>query len=522
MLHGNPAVDVYGGLKLAAGGELGVGVGEEEWGSGEREVLEEYARRTDGLVDIVVSRFGECHPNQEADQKSHKVTDKPPNQQQNEPWMGRGAIPGSGDGVVFSGVGAISRSSLRSVSHWVEWIYTFGEHTYGVRESPTSGRARSRRRTANPARSYSSSRPDSKRTSNESSFDGSSRRRYAKAHAPGIPPPIVSAAESSLQKASAAIDASSRSELSESGSKSAIADPEVWMKYLTLGYSSWGSSSNASRGNDPSGNKPSEQHPRAVSPKPSIRNLDSQPDHNREAEFQENLRRQVDRENAGHFIIGLKGDMSVDEEADATPEEDSEWNSRTLLRTIHVQTDVPLSASSSQLTDVDKMISAQYQARAYRRVRLVVYIVSIPARIMSSYLRLPAPTVHLYVYVSTRSSLSHTGVVLSQLAHVLFAPAPCSPELDIPLEGCSATRVGSSLEHDCLRPLFYQSTHTRFSVRPKDEYRSHQHPEHSRTWDHWHGRLWRASSRLDAHGRTECPLTNSCSCHFHGKGELRV
>ncbi|MBE3042302.1 DUF1712 domain-containing protein, partial [Candidatus Bathyarchaeota archaeon] len=39
-LHGNPARSVFGGINVAASGELGVGVGEEERGSGEREVLE--------------------------------------------------------------------------------------------------------------------------------------------------------------------------------------------------------------------------------------------------------------------------------------------------------------------------------------------------------------------------------------------------------------------------------------------------------------------------------------------------
>ena len=49
LLHGNPAVEMYDGIKLANGGELGVGVGEEEWGSGEREVLEDFVRRTGWL-----------------------------------------------------------------------------------------------------------------------------------------------------------------------------------------------------------------------------------------------------------------------------------------------------------------------------------------------------------------------------------------------------------------------------------------------------------------------------------------
>ena len=59
LLHGNPAVEIFNGLKLAAGGELGIGVGEEDWGSGEREVLEGFIGRTEGLVDLVVARFGD-------------------------------------------------------------------------------------------------------------------------------------------------------------------------------------------------------------------------------------------------------------------------------------------------------------------------------------------------------------------------------------------------------------------------------------------------------------------------------
>jgi len=55
MLHGNPVVSVFGGIKLAASGELGMGVGEEDRGSGEREVLEGFVGRIEGLVDLVVS-----------------------------------------------------------------------------------------------------------------------------------------------------------------------------------------------------------------------------------------------------------------------------------------------------------------------------------------------------------------------------------------------------------------------------------------------------------------------------------
>ncbi|KAG8428119.1 hypothetical protein J3459_006063 [Metarhizium acridum] len=58
MLHGNPARNIFGGINIAASGELGVGVGEEDRGSGEREVLEGLVGRIEGLVDLVVSKFG--------------------------------------------------------------------------------------------------------------------------------------------------------------------------------------------------------------------------------------------------------------------------------------------------------------------------------------------------------------------------------------------------------------------------------------------------------------------------------
>ena len=67
MLHGNPATSVFAGIKIAACGELGIGVGEEERGSGEREVLEGFVERTEGLVDLVVSKFGPSDVELDAD-----------------------------------------------------------------------------------------------------------------------------------------------------------------------------------------------------------------------------------------------------------------------------------------------------------------------------------------------------------------------------------------------------------------------------------------------------------------------
>ncbi|KAF4124321.1 Fungal domain of unknown function (DUF1712) [Geosmithia morbida] len=139
MMHGNPARDVYGGINVAASGELGVGVGEEERGSGEREVLEGLVGRVDGLVDLIVSRFGtdqgEEHGNGVGVSGDREQKLSPP-----PSWLGTGQEPRSEDGAIFLGTGALSRSSLRDVTLWMQDLYTWGEHAYGVIDSPTGTR----------------------------------------------------------------------------------------------------------------------------------------------------------------------------------------------------------------------------------------------------------------------------------------------------------------------------------------------------------------------------------------------
>ncbi|KAI0164506.1 hypothetical protein GGR52DRAFT_560207 [Hypoxylon sp. FL1284] len=136
MLHGNPATNVFGGIKIAACGELGVGVGEEERGSGEREVLEGFVDRVEGLIDLVVSKFGPSDPEADEDPKKEKdpkaVDDSAPK------WLGTGEEPGAEDGAIFLGVGTLSRNSLRDIAYWMEDLYTWSEDAYGVRDSPAS------------------------------------------------------------------------------------------------------------------------------------------------------------------------------------------------------------------------------------------------------------------------------------------------------------------------------------------------------------------------------------------------
>jgi hypothetical protein len=143
LMHGNPTSNLYGGIKLAACGELGVGVGEEHRGSGEREVLEGFVTRIEGLVDLMVLKFGDP-PLLEDAKRSNGNADG----QQMSPgsWMGRGDDPEADDGAVFLGTGALSRKSIRDISHWAEDIYKWGPLAYGVLENPTSTRRQKKRK----------------------------------------------------------------------------------------------------------------------------------------------------------------------------------------------------------------------------------------------------------------------------------------------------------------------------------------------------------------------------------------
>ncbi|KAK5110108.1 hypothetical protein LTR62_006242 [Meristemomyces frigidus] len=144
LLSGNPAADVFDGVQLSSGGELGFGVGEEEWGSGEREVLEDLVQRTEGMVDAVVCRYGEPAKAEASDHSSLPMSEA-------LPWMGSGAQPACTDGVIFAGVGRLTRPSLRNVSLWMRQIYSSGEYAYGIKDNPLRERRKRRRRDFAPA-----------------------------------------------------------------------------------------------------------------------------------------------------------------------------------------------------------------------------------------------------------------------------------------------------------------------------------------------------------------------------------
>lgn len=389
LLHGSPAVDMFNGLKLAAGGELGMGVGEEEWGSSERDVLEDFARRTEGLVDVVVSRFGEASPLQD---KKGEGEPKSRHDAPAEPWIGSGGNVAATDGVVFSGVGGLSRASLRDVSHWAETIYHYGDHAYGIRDNPTSDRRRRRRRDPNqPARQADAPAAEAKTTAE----DKTQLNDSGTGGPPRIPPPIVKAAESSLDKASKAIDDDQgRSEPAakqETGHMLAsLGDTETWVKYMTLGYgTAWG-------GKKPSTPEPTSTSTPTSAPLADPTRREQSPEAMRYVEpapdvdlVEEKRKAQVRAENDGYFIVGLKGDMV---EADTDDENgEGNWNARIPLRTVYVEkVNKASSASESEDTSSDGTISsgqgtAEKLKLEKQRLRPVVYVVRIPFTVSSSH-----------------------------------------------------------------------------------------------------------------------------------------
>ena len=371
LLHGNPAVDVFDGLKLAAGGELGIGVGEEEWGSGEREVLEGFIDRTEGLVELVVSRFGEAP--QEPD--SGSIASHPPGVKQSikgqdiEPWLGDQNIPAPQDGVIFSGAGSIARKSLKSISSWMEWLYKYGDDTYGIRDNPSSAPRRKRKTQG------------TQHTKQSSGFDSLEFGRASESHRgvtggdvypSGIPPPIVTATESSLAKATAAAEPSTTTKSKTGALEESAFGTENVMKYLTLGLygSSWGFSAKKSplsrriTGLHEDNDKADKAHngipenPQVLDDGPPLRDVDPEP----ESDVAEvDLIAQKLEKSIGRFVIGLRGDLenetATDDEIEMTdPGADRDIrpdnsNSRIMLRTLHVERVKVRSATATSQSD---------------------------------------------------------------------------------------------------------------------------------------------------------------------------
>ncbi|KAL7789978.1 hypothetical protein V8C37DRAFT_384994 [Trichoderma ceciliae] len=306
MLHGNPTRDMFGGINIAASGELGVGVGEEERGSGEREVLEGLVSRVEGLVDLVVSRFGPDDSESESS-KSGKI--------EVEPWLGSGKEPRAEDGAIFLGTGALSRNSLRDVTHWMEDLYTWGEHAYGIIESPTSTR-----------------RARGKKSSSQAVVPDDIQHPK-----PEIASKVAEPTEEAGQSASDPRD--TQPKVPEDGSSQAVQEHEAgsldkMVSYLTLGYRSYWSLPGT-------GGNPTEAASQQTA-------ADSKLNVKGASEPRPKLpRRPSSFESSGHYLVGLKGDIEDDATvendvegalgSDDADDDDDNNNSRTVVRTLHVE-----------------------------------------------------------------------------------------------------------------------------------------------------------------------------------------
>lgn len=302
MLHGNPAREIFGGINVAASGELGVGVGEEDRGSGEREVLEGLVGRIEGLVDLVVSRFG----SDELHQGSKKLDNG-----ESEPWLGSGKEPEAEDGAIFLGTGALSRKSLVHVTHWMEDLYTWGEHAYGIIDSPTSTRrrkpakiTRANIKEQTPKEDSEAGTASAEQSANVESTDGqpANAKDANPLEVPGANP------DGALDKMVSILKLG-------------------YGSYWTLPGGSGGSASESSAKANPASTEQStpgsQETPSSANPDPLLSATSL-------------------NEAAGHFLIGLKGEIEEEIASDAELDHESEddgadSNPRTLLRTVHIE-----------------------------------------------------------------------------------------------------------------------------------------------------------------------------------------
>lgn len=237
-MHGNPANNLYGAIKLAACGELGVGVGEEERGSGEREALEGFPGHIEGLVDVIVSKFGgaDSATLPEISSKTKDLKDRPRPKQERDQWLGTGYDPDAEDGAIFLGTGAISRKSVRDITHWMEDLYRWGPHAYGIidNRAPNRKAKKSRRKLSH----LSDGSSDMKKDLQASKAQNVPQRVPESAIIPSeepltkVDPMPLDSGEPT--RANSTLDAKDSSSLASSDKDAGMSNKFV--QYLTLGY----------------------------------------------------------------------------------------------------------------------------------------------------------------------------------------------------------------------------------------------------------------------------------------------
>lgn len=406
LLHGNPVVDVLRGIKLALGGELGIGAGEEYRGSKERDSLENLITKSDGMTDLIVSRF-------EDDQDTDDT----------RPWLGQGRQVASNDGVIFPGKGTLTRTSVRDISAWIQQIYIYGEHAYGVNDNPSR-----KRRKLNP-QSHIFDEQITVNTSvrqklrdehltpvSKSTSPTSPTPITAIGHRPSIPPPIVSAAEQALIQASSNLE--EQKKIPTSDTSSTFGTSEQWVKYLTFGLST------LARPKEPEKNEPGQREVERKQPShsrvrsltrtltPPIRTKAHPLIRLNSAATEDDIdtsslkrispmpigqtaKSPVDEqkrlENEGYFLIGYQGSLNgvdspnMENTSAQNHEEGKEFEigeddqgSRIVLRTVHVNLGERLKYEQNDASSLDGSSTSTYRndkkVQRCERLRVLIYV----------------------------------------------------------------------------------------------------------------------------------------------------
>ncbi|PQE27575.1 Vacuolar fusion CCZ1 protein [Rutstroemia sp. NJR-2017a BBW] len=344
LMHGNPANDLYGGIKIAACGELGVGVGEEDRGSGEREVLEGMIERTDGLVDMIVSKFGDCRPNPNDETNKSFAEQK---SKQSEPWLGSGNELSAEDGAIFLGTGAVSRKSLRDLSHWMEDIYRWGPYAYGVIDNPSSSRKAKEGKGRPKARQNPSMEQN-----DQASVDSKTHGRRS-----SILSNEVSTTDQDVSDRPSSMSANEANRHSEGGSQSQRksrfsprrptfqrnnpshtstesegSKSKKFTNYFKFGYGTHWSLGGSTTKDEGHG------MPKITESGGSTQNvaaINASPDANKKGQFIPEF-----DDSTPHYLVGLMGNLNLDDEKDAHSDAESGdegYNSRLVLRTLTVE-----------------------------------------------------------------------------------------------------------------------------------------------------------------------------------------
>jgi hypothetical protein len=356
MLHGNPVANVFGGIKLASSGELGMGVGEEDRGSGEREVLEGFVGRVEGLVDLVVSKFEGPKIDSE-EEKASKESESQARISPKQPWLGTGAEPTSDDGAVFLGVGALSRKSLRDITHWMEDLYSWGSRAYGVRDNPTATRKLRKKRDKpkpdtrkppSPSTGPEGSPPppilqlgpkDNRRSTNERTISATDSQAVV---SPGQEIPDPYGKRRSKEKRPSL----QRGRSSQSSTRSISNTGGKIVTYLKLGYGThWSLGGNTSKALSDHGSKAAKQETQSLgqltdgATQANKSTTATDPNYDDGSDSSPVMH----DDSVGHYLIGLMGDIEKDdvdvEPSDTTTDEGTEQggNFRMLLRTVTVE-----------------------------------------------------------------------------------------------------------------------------------------------------------------------------------------